>query len=76
MSSERPEVSRPGRFAMAFSVFALLALIWPIYPLFGRIRPMILGMPLSLFYIVTVIVTVFLVMLTLFRWEGKNNRLG
>ena len=48
MSSERPEVSRPGRYAIAFTVFALLALIWPIYPLFGGIRPMILGMPLSL----------------------------
>ncbi len=76
MSSERPAVSRPGRYAMAFSVFALLALIWPIYSLFGGIRPMILGMPLSLFYIVTVIVVVFLVMLTLFLWESKNDRLG
>ncbi len=76
MSSQRPEVSRPGRYAMVFSVFALLALIWPIYSLFSGIRPMILGMPLSLFYIVVVIVTVFLVMLTLFLWEGKNDRLG
>lgn len=76
MSSERPEVSRPGRYAMVFSVLALLSLIWPIYSWFGRIQPMILGLPLSLFYIVTVIVTVFLVMLTLFLWEGKNNHLG
>ena len=76
MSSQRPEVSRPGRYAMVFSVFALLALIWPIYSLFSGIRPMILGMPLSLFYIVVVIVTVFLVMHTLYLGEGKNDRLG
>ena len=34
-------------------------MIWPIYPLFSRIYPMVLGMPFSLFYIVAVIVTVF-----------------
>jgi hypothetical protein len=37
---------------------------------------MVLGMPMSLFYLVIVIAAVFSVMLGLFLWEDRNDRLG
>jgi hypothetical protein len=47
--------------------------MWPIYPLFSDIRPILFGMPLSLFYLVLVIAAVFSVMLALFLWEGRDD---
>ena len=76
MPEPRPEVSRPARFVMVFSVVALLLSIWPIYPLASRIYPMVLGLPFSLFYLVALVLTVFSVMLGLFLWESRNDRLG
>lgn len=61
---------------MVFSVAALAALVWPIYPLAGGIYPMIWGIPLSMFYLVAVIAVVFSVMLALYVWEDRNDRLG
>lgn len=72
----RPEVSKPARYVAAFCVAAFLALMWPIYSLFSSIEPMVFGMPFSLFYLVLMIGTVFTVMLGLFVWEDKNDRLG
>ena len=61
---------------MVFSLGAFLALIWPIYPIFGGIYPIVLGMPFSLFYLIIVITLVFAVMLSLFLWEDRHDRLG
>ena len=65
---------RAGRWA--FSLAALSALIWPVYSFFGTIEPFVLGIPFSLFYLVILIGVVFSVMLALFVWEGRNDRLG
>lgn len=72
----RPEVSKPARYAVAFCLAAFIAVLWPVYSWFGGIYPMILGMPMSLFYLAVVIAVVFSVMLALFLWEDRNNRLG
>lgn len=72
----RPEVSQPARFVAVFCLAALLALVWPIYSWFGGIEPVVLGIPFSLFYLVLVIAAVFVVMLGLFLWEDRNDRLG
>lgn len=72
----RPEVSTPGRFVAAFCLAAFLAVIWPVYSWFGGIEPVVLGVPFSLFYLVLVIAAVFVVMLGLFVWEDRNDRLG
>jgi len=61
---------------MLFSVAALAALIWPLYSIFGTIEPFVLGIPFSLFYLVILIGAVFSVMLALFVWEDRNDRLG
>ncbi len=72
----RPEVSKPAGYVAWFCVAAFVAVLWPVYSWFSDIYPMVLGMPMSLFYLVIVIATVFSVMLGLFLWEDRNGRLG
>lgn len=57
----------------AFFVVVFFALMWPVYALFSGIRPMILGLPLSLFYLVVILVLSFVVLLALFAWEGRRE---
>lgn len=57
----------------AFFVGLFLALIWPVYPAFGTIRPLVLGIPLSLFYVVVLLVAGFLALLLLYLWEGRSR---
>ncbi|HSF19721.1 MAG TPA: hypothetical protein VLK65_29640 [Vicinamibacteria bacterium] len=71
----RPPLSKPARWAAVFCIIAFLATMWPIYPLFSRVFPLVLGMPFSLFYLVTILVTVFFVMLGLYLWESANGEL-
>lgn len=56
-----------------FYVFAFFAMVPPLYSPFNRIKPLVLGMPMSLFYLAAVIVSSFLVLLTLFLWESRQN---
>ena len=72
----RPEDSKPARWVAAFCVAAFASVLWPVYSWFSGIEPIILGIPFSLFYLVLVIATVFSVMLGLFLWEDRNDRLG
>ena len=51
-----------------------LATMWPIYPLFSRIRPFVLGMPASLFYLLVLVFHVFFSLLALYRWEDKRGK--
>ena len=60
-----------------FYVLAGLGMNWPIYPFFSRARPLVLGMPFSLFYLACWVVASFLVLLALYRWEaGRNDIAG
>ena len=54
---------------------ALLAVVWPVYPLFSRIRPFILGMPFSLFYLVLVLLICFIVLVGVYLWEDRRGEL-
>lgn len=58
-----------------FFCLVFLALSWPVYALFSDIRPLILGMPLSLAYIVGVLILSFLVLVALYRWEDRRGTL-
>ncbi len=60
------------RIVIVFLLVAFAALIWPIYPLFGNERPLILGMPQSLFYVAFWLVASFLVMLALYLFEERS----
>ena len=58
---------------LAFYAFAVLGMTWPVYSLFSRARPLILGMPLSLFYLACFVVASFFVLLALYRWEVRHG---
>ncbi len=51
------------------------AMLWPIYPLFSRARPLIAGLPPSLFYLAVLLLASFAVLLGLYRWESRRGRL-
>jgi hypothetical protein len=55
-----------------FFVALFFALIWPVYGLFAGIRPLILGVPLSLAYVVCLLLAGFSVLLALFLWEDRR----
>lgn len=63
-----------GAVTLVF-VGAFLATMWPIYPLFSRIRPMVLGVPLSLFYLIALVFVCFFSMLALYLWEARRGKL-
>jgi hypothetical protein len=73
--SSTPLFSKPEKVVAILSVVAFLATVWPIYPVFDRIEPMVLGMPFSLFYLVAIIFAVFAMMLGLYLWEDRTGRL-
>lgn len=57
----------------AFFVLVLAAMMWPIYPVFSRIQPMVLGIPFSLFYLILLITISFLVLLGLYLWDSRES---
>jgi hypothetical protein len=63
-----------GAVATIF-IGAFLATMWPIYPLFNRIRPFVLGVPFSLVYLLILAAVCFLAMLALYRWESRRGKL-
>ena len=58
---------------VAFYAVAVLGVTWPVYSWFSRPRPIVLGMPFSLFYLACFVVASFLVLLALFRWELRHE---
>lgn len=61
--------------AAAWFLGVFVAMCWPVYPLFSRVRPMLLGVPLSLFYLATLLVLSFGVAVGLFLWELRRGAL-
>ena len=61
------------RLVIGYFIVAVLSTMWPIYPFFNRIRPLILGMPFSLAYLVFLVILSFLVLVSLFSWEQKRD---
>lgn len=61
------------RAVTLFFVALFAALLWPVYPLFAGIRPLVLGVPLSLAYVVGLLLLGFVVLLALFVWEGRRS---
>jgi len=56
-------------------VAGFFAVIWPVYGLFSRIRPLVLGMPFSLAYLIFMVLLCFGAMLALYLWEDRSGRL-
>ena len=61
------------RGVLAYFVCIFLAMIWPVATLFSHARPLILGLPFYLFYLTVLLLGSFLVLLFLYRWEGKTG---
>lgn len=64
-----PQTRRRRRRFVAIVLMALLALIAPVYPLFGSIRPLILGLPLSFAWVVLWLTVVFSALVWLYRGD-------
>ena len=58
-----------------YFVLVFLASMWPIYPLFSKISPMVVGLPFSLFYLVFLLVLSFCVLLGLYLWESRHGKI-
>ncbi|MDE3260997.1 MAG: hypothetical protein OYL41_03325 [Acidobacteriota bacterium] len=58
-------------FWVAFVV--LLLSIWPLYPWIAGIRPLVFGMPFSMFWLVLMIAAVFFTFLTLFTKDREDD---
>ena len=58
-------------FLAIYLVVAAL-LVWPIFPVFSGIRPMILGLPFSLAWVIMVLGVMFAALLWLFRSEDDE----
>ena len=61
------------RAALAYFVAVFLATLWPVYPLFAGIDPVILHLPLSLAFQVILIGLSFGVLLGLYWWERRHG---
>jgi hypothetical protein len=61
------------RLVIGYFIVAVLTTMWPIYPFFSRIRPLILGMPFSMAYLVFLLVLSFLVLVSLYTWERRRD---
>lgn len=65
--SASPARRRRRSLFLAIVLGAALALIAPVYPLFGSIRPLILGLPLSFAWVVLWLFVVFVALVWLYR---------
>lgn len=54
-------------------VIAGLALLWPVYPFAGNIRPYVLGLPFSFAWVVGWLVVVFVALVLLYRSEETGG---
>ena len=74
----RPRPARTRSFVygavILFYLILFFAVMWPVYPRFSSIEPRVFAMPLSLVYVVGVLVLSFSVLLGLYVWEGSGRR--
>lgn len=56
---------------LAIFIILQLCLVWPIYPLFSGIKPMIFGLPLSFAWIIFVLICCFFLLLWYYLSDPK-----
>lgn len=64
-----PRKKRRRLLFVAVYLLVAASVLWPVYPLFSGIRPLVLGLPLSLAWVVLALVVGFLVLLALYLTE-------
>ena len=73
-----PPGTSPGKkrrriLFVAVYLLVVTALVWPVYPTFSGIRPLIVGLPLSLAWIVGVLFAGFLALMALYLTEEDRT---
>lgn len=71
--SHRTGFRKRHRVGFWVALVVLLLSIWPLYPWLAGIRPLVLGMPFSMFWLVVMIATVFFTFLTLFTADREDD---
>ena len=66
-----PRRRRQRLVFVAILIVTALALVWPIYPMFSGIYPLILGLPLSLAWVVLWLAVMMTALIWLYRSEGS-----
>ena len=66
-------MQRRHRIGFWVGMAVLLLSIWPLYPWIAGIRPLILGMPFSMFWLILMIATVFFTFLSLFVKDREDD---
>lgn len=57
---------------LAVWMWAFLMLLWPIYPVFSSVEPLILGLPLGFAWVISAILVVFFGLLWLYLGEEDS----
>jgi hypothetical protein len=70
-----PTQRRVYRSVILFFLVIFIGMIWPVYPLFSWVRPLIAGLPFSMFYQVFLLVMTFIALVFLYRWESRRGDL-
>ncbi|HEX9733298.1 MAG TPA: hypothetical protein VGG06_15115 [Thermoanaerobaculia bacterium] len=71
-----PRKKRRRLLFAAFYLLVVASVLWPVYPLFSGIRPMILGLPLSLAWVVFALLAGFAALLALYATEVDPGETG
>ena len=61
------------RIGFWVAVAVLLLSVWPLYPWLAGARPLVFGMPFSMFWLVLMIATVFFTFLTIFTKDREDD---
>jgi len=73
-SVQNPEKRNGVTILIGILVCIQLSLIWPIYPLFSGIHPVILGLPFSIVWVLICLLVSFTSLLVFYVWEHKSPR--
>ena len=68
-----PAKRRRRLLFLAVYILAAALLIWPVYPMFSGIEPMILGLPLSFAWVILALLVMFGALLLLFRADERET---
>lgn len=68
-----PAKKRRRRVFLGIYLLAAVLLVWPVYPLFSGIKPLILGLPLSLAWVVMALGVMFGALVWLYRAEDDDS---
>lgn len=66
-------MQRRHRIGFWVGMAVLLLSIWPLYPWIAGIRPLVLGMPFSMVWLILMIATVFFTFLSLFVKDREDD---